>query len=42
MSVEVLFVYQEYLPVSLSNFSENAIAKKNSWYPIVIRRVMAR
>jgi hypothetical protein len=30
------------LPVSLSNLREKAIEKKKSWYPMVIKRVMAR
>ena len=30
------------LPVSLSNLRENAMEKKNSWYAMVIRRVMAK
>ena len=30
------------LPVSLSNLRENAMEKKNSWYAIVIKRVMAK
>ena len=32
----------EGLPVSLSNLREKAMEKKNSWYAIVIKRVMAR
>ena len=30
------------IPVSLSNLREKAMEKKNSWYAIVIKRVMAR
>lgn len=30
------------VPVSLSNLNEKAMEKKNSWYAIVMSRVMAR
>ena len=32
----------EHVPVSLSNLREKAMEKKNSWYAIVIKRVMAK